>query len=104
MSSNEQINKDHSAGGDEPPVDPPQAVSAQINTENVDSILDEIDEVLVPTEEVIEVRRGLAAGSISSSVSQMAWTTWRLLRSALPPTLYFSPTLPALTIRQSAEA
>ncbi|WP_137824073.1 ubiquitin-like protein Pup [Brevibacterium sp. 2SA] len=46
MSSNEQINKDHSAGGDEPPVDPPQVVSAQINTENVDSILDEIDSVL----------------------------------------------------------
>lgn len=46
MSSNEQINKDHSAGGDERPVDPPQAVSAQINTENVDSILDEIDSVL----------------------------------------------------------
>lgn len=46
MSSNEQINKDHSVGGDEPPVDPPQAVSAQINTENVDSILDEIDSVL----------------------------------------------------------
>ncbi len=46
MSSNEQINRDHSAGGDEPSVDPPQAVSAQINTENVDSILDEIDSVL----------------------------------------------------------
>ncbi|MCI4010541.1 ubiquitin-like protein Pup [Brevibacterium sp. ZH18] len=46
MSSQEQVHKDHSAGGGEPPVDPPEAVSAQINTQNVDSILDEIDGVL----------------------------------------------------------
>ena len=46
MSSQEQVNKDHSAGGGEAPVDPPEAVSAQINTQNVDSILDEIDGVL----------------------------------------------------------
>lgn len=46
MSSSEQIRKDTPAPGSEPPVDPPVAVSAQINTENVDSILDEIDGVL----------------------------------------------------------
>lgn len=46
MSSQEQVHKDHSAGGGEPPADAPEAVSAQINTQNVDSILDEIDGVL----------------------------------------------------------
>lgn len=46
MSSNEQIHKDHTAPAPEAPVDPPVAVSAQINTQNVDSILDEIDSVL----------------------------------------------------------
>ncbi|MCF2571385.1 ubiquitin-like protein Pup [Brevibacterium sp. UCMA 11754] len=33
------------AGG-EPPAEPPEAVQGQINTQNVDSILDEIDGVL----------------------------------------------------------
>lgn len=46
MSSQEQVQKDHSAGGGEPPVDPPEAVQGQVNTQNVDSILDEIDGVL----------------------------------------------------------
>ncbi|MBM6591995.1 ubiquitin-like protein Pup [Brevibacterium sp. RIT 803] len=46
MSSQEQVHRDHSAGGGEPPTEPPEAVQGQINTQNVDSILDEIDGVL----------------------------------------------------------
>ncbi|GAA1542407.1 MULTISPECIES: ubiquitin-like protein Pup [Brevibacterium] len=46
MSSQEQVQRDHSTGGGEPPAEPPEAVQGQINTQNVDSILDEIDGVL----------------------------------------------------------
>ena len=46
MSSQEQVQRDKSSGGGDVPVDPPEAVQGQINTQNVDSILDEIDGVL----------------------------------------------------------
>ncbi|MGC3021192.1 MULTISPECIES: ubiquitin-like protein Pup [Brevibacterium] len=46
MSSQEQVQRDKSNGGSDAPVDPPEAVQGQINTQNVDSILDEIDGVL----------------------------------------------------------
>ncbi|SDS69069.1 prokaryotic ubiquitin-like protein Pup [Brevibacterium siliguriense] len=46
MSSQEQVQSDKSSGGGDAPVDPPEAVQGQINTQNVDSILDEIDGVL----------------------------------------------------------
>ena len=46
MSSQEQFQRDKSDGGADAPVDPPEAVQGQINTQNVDSILDEINGVL----------------------------------------------------------
>ena len=46
MSSQEQFQRGKSDGGADAPVDPPEAVQGQINTQNVDSILDEIDGVL----------------------------------------------------------
>ena len=47
MSSQEQFQRDRTSGGGDAPVDPPEAVQGQINTQNVDSILDEIDGVHV---------------------------------------------------------
>ncbi len=53
-------------------------VAEQIKTAVTDAGLeDEIDEVLVPTEEVIEVRRGKKVTPSAASCRAMCWSTWK---------------------------
>ncbi|GAB3053658.1 ubiquitin-like protein Pup [Sediminivirga luteola] len=46
MAGQEQIRRNQPSPGPEEPVEPPKAVTPQINTSKVDSVLDEIDSVL----------------------------------------------------------
>jgi transcription antitermination factor NusG len=53
-------------------------IAEQIRTKVAEQGLEEqIDEVLVPTEEVIEVRRGKRFRPSAGSCRAMFWCTWR---------------------------